>query len=198
MSPILIIVIAIAVVLVIVLISIYNGLVQKRLRIDEAFAQIDVQLKRRHDLIPNLVDAVKDYMGFEQKMLTDVTKARAAAIDAGDQGPTQQAAAENALTGTLKIPVRGGRELPGAEGQPERDAAPGGADLDGEQDRLRAAASTTTACSTTTTKIADLPAGPHRRDVQLHQARQFFEVDLRPTSRPDRRPEPELNDRRGT
>ena len=84
------------------MIGIYNGLVQKRLRVDEAFAQIEVQLKRRHDLIPNLVNAVKGYMGFEQKVLTDVTNARAAAVAAGAQGPAQQAAAENALTGTLR------------------------------------------------------------------------------------------------
>jgi LemA protein len=102
MSPILIAVIVIAVILVIALVLIYNGLVQKRLRIDEAFAQIEVQLKRRHDLIPNLVNAVKGYMGFEQKVLTDVTNARAAAVAAGGQGPAQQAAAENALTGTLR------------------------------------------------------------------------------------------------
>jgi LemA protein len=93
----LIIVIAIIVIVVVFLISLYNGLVQKRLRIDEAFAQIDVQLKRRHDLIPNLVNAVKGYMGFEQKVLTDVTNARAAAVAAA-----AQAQAENALTGTLR------------------------------------------------------------------------------------------------
>jgi LemA protein len=98
----LIIVIAIIVIVVVFLISLYNGLVQKRLRIDEAFAQIDVQLKRRHDLIPNLVNAVKGYMGFEQKVLTDVTNARAAAVAAGAQGPAAQAQAENALTGTLR------------------------------------------------------------------------------------------------
>ncbi len=102
MNPAIIIVLVIVVVLVVILIGIYNGLVQKRLRIDEAFAQIEVQLKRRHDLIPNLVNAVKGYMGFEQKVLTDVTNARAAAVSAGSQGPTQQAAAENALTGTLR------------------------------------------------------------------------------------------------
>ena len=102
MDPILLILIAIIVVLVVVVIGIYNGLVQRRLRVDEAFAQIDVQLKRRHDLIPNLVNAVKGYMGFEQKVLTDVTNARAAAVAAGAQGPAQQAAAENALTGTLR------------------------------------------------------------------------------------------------
>src|SRR6186713_3706153 len=102
MSPILIVAIVIIVVLVVVLIAIYNGLVQKRLRIDEAFAQIEVQLKRRHDLIPNLVNAVKGYMGFEQKVLTDVTNARAAAVAAGAQGPAAQAQAENALTSTLR------------------------------------------------------------------------------------------------
>ena len=98
----LIIIIAVVVVLVLFVIGIYNGLVQKRNRIDEAFAQIEVQLKRRHDLIPNLVNAVKGYMGFEQKVLTDVTNARAAAVAAGAQGPAQQASAENALTGALR------------------------------------------------------------------------------------------------
>ena len=102
MDPTILIVIAIVVVLVVVVIGIYNGLVQRRLRVDEAFAQIEVQLKRRHDLIPNLVNAVKGYMGFEQKVLTDVTNARAAAVSAGSQGPAQQAAAENVLTGTLR------------------------------------------------------------------------------------------------
>src|SRR5215207_8595096 len=98
----LIIVVVLLVLLVVFVIGIYNGLVQRRLRIDEAFAQIEVQLKRRHDLIPNLVNAVKGYMGFEQKVLTDVTNARAAAVAAGAQGPAAQASAENALTGTLR------------------------------------------------------------------------------------------------
>ncbi len=83
-------------------IGIYNGLIGRRNRIDEALAQIQVQLKRRHDLIPNLVNAVKGYMGFEQKVLTDVTNARAAAMGAGNQGVAAQAQAENMLTGTLK------------------------------------------------------------------------------------------------
>ena len=98
----LIILIAIIVVIVLFVIGIYNGLVQRRLRIDEAFAQIEVQLKRRHDLIPNLVNAVKGYMGFEQQVLTDVTNARAAAVAAGSQGPAAQAQAENMLTSTLR------------------------------------------------------------------------------------------------
>jgi LemA protein len=83
-------------------IGIYNGLIGRRNRIDEALAQIQVQLKRRHDLIPNLVNAVKGYMNFEQKVLTDVTNARANAVAAGAQGVAAQASAENALTSTLR------------------------------------------------------------------------------------------------
>jgi LemA protein len=98
----LIVLIVIVIAVILFLVGLYNGLIQRRLRIDEAFAQIDVQLKRRHDLIPNLVNAVKGYMGFEQKVLTDVTNARAAAVAAGAQGPAAQAQAENALTGTLR------------------------------------------------------------------------------------------------
>jgi LemA protein len=98
----LIIAVVVVILIVVFVISLYNGLVQKRLRVDEAFAQIEVQLKRRHDLIPNLVNAVKGYMGFEQKVLTDVTNARANAVAAGAQGPADQAQAENALSGTLR------------------------------------------------------------------------------------------------
>jgi len=98
----LIVIVAIVVVIVLFVVGIYNGLVTRRNRIDEAFAQIDVQLKRRHDLIPNLVQAVKGYMGFEQDVLTRVTEARANAVAAGAKGPAEQAAAENALTGTLR------------------------------------------------------------------------------------------------
>jgi LemA protein len=96
------IVLIVIVVLAVFLIGIYNGLVGRRNRVDEALSQIQVQLKRRHDLIPNLVEAVKGYMQFEQKVLTDVTNARAAAVAAGAQGVPAQAQAENALTGTLR------------------------------------------------------------------------------------------------
>ena len=102
MDTVLIVVLVIIAVIVIGGILIYNGLVQRRLRIDEAFAQIEVQLKRRWDLIPNLVNAVKGYMGFEQSVLENVTAARANAVAAGAQGPAQQAAAENMLTSSLR------------------------------------------------------------------------------------------------
>ncbi|HXX60487.1 MAG TPA: LemA family protein [Candidatus Sulfotelmatobacter sp.] len=101
MGPLLILIV-IVVVIVVVGVLIYNGLVQRRLRIDEAYAQIQVQLKRRWDLIPNLVNAVKGYMGFEQSVLTQVTNARASAVTAGAQGPAASAAAENALTSSLR------------------------------------------------------------------------------------------------
>ena len=98
----LIILLVVVVVIVLIIAGLYNGLVTRRNRIDEAFSQIDVQLKRRHDLIPNLVEAVKGYMGFEQDVLTKVTQARANAIAAGAQGPVQQSQAENQLTGALR------------------------------------------------------------------------------------------------
>ena len=97
-----IVLIVIVVILVLFLVTTYNRLVTLRQRVKEAWSDIDIQLKRRHDLIPNLVNAVKGYMGFEQQVLTDVTNARAAAVAAGAQGPAAQAQAENALTGTLR------------------------------------------------------------------------------------------------
>jgi LemA protein len=98
----LIVVLGVIVVLALFVVALYNGLVQRRLRVDEAWAQIDVQLKRRHDLIPNLVNAVRGYMQFEEETLTRVTDARANAVAAGARGPADQAQAENALTGTLR------------------------------------------------------------------------------------------------
>jgi LemA protein len=101
MLPAIIIVVVIVVVILFV-VGIYNGLVTRRNRVDEANAQIQVQLKRRHDLIPNLVNAVKGYMDFEKSVLVTVTEARGNAISAGSQGPAAQAQAENVLSGALK------------------------------------------------------------------------------------------------
>ena len=98
----LLIVVGILVIVAVFVVGIYNGLIGRRNRVDEALAQIEVQLKRRHDLIPNLVNAVKGYMGFEQSVLTKVTEARANAVSAGAQGVAAQAQAENMLTSTLR------------------------------------------------------------------------------------------------
>src|SRR6476620_9386708 len=80
----------------------YNSLVKKRNQVDNAWSQIDVQLKRRHDLIPNLVETVKGYAAHEKGTFEAVTQARANAVAAGQQGPEQQAQAENVLTGALR------------------------------------------------------------------------------------------------
>jgi LemA protein len=96
----LIIVIVVVVLIVGAIIAIYNGLVRSRNKVDNSWKQIDVQLKRRHDLIPNLVEVVKDYMSYEQEVLQNVTKARSMAMQA--QGPAEAGKAENMLTGALK------------------------------------------------------------------------------------------------
>ena len=102
MDPLIVVLIVIGVVAV-VAIGGFNGLVSGRNRVDEALGQIQVQLKRRYDLIPNLVDTVKGQMGFERSVLENVTKARAAAVSAGTTGDTvAQAKAENLLSGSLR------------------------------------------------------------------------------------------------
>ena len=89
------------VLLVIILIGIYNGLVRKRIRCENGWSQIDVQLKRRYDLIPNLVNTCKGYMKHEAEVLESVTKARTQAIEVTG-GVAKQAKAENMLTQTLR------------------------------------------------------------------------------------------------
>jgi len=97
-----VIVLAIIVIVVLFLALTYNRLVTLRQRVKEAFSDIDVQLKRRHDLIPNLVETVKGYAAHERGVFDEVTQARAGAIAAGAQGPQQRAAAEDMLTGALR------------------------------------------------------------------------------------------------
>ena len=82
------------------IVSIYNSLVHLRNYVDNSWAQIDVQLKRRHDLIPNLIETVKGYMGHERGTLEAITKARTDAMRA--QGPAQAGQAEAALSGALR------------------------------------------------------------------------------------------------
>jgi len=87
-------------ILAIIVIGIYNTLVQKRMAVKNAWSQIDVQLKRRYDLIPNLVETVKGYAAHEKQTLERVVQARQQAI--GAQGVREQAQAENMLTGALR------------------------------------------------------------------------------------------------
>src|SRR5690242_6943358 len=95
-----IVILAIVVIAVIYVIATFNGLIRLQNRADEGFSDIDVQLKRRHDLIPNLVETVKGYAAHERQTLENVTAARAAAVSA--TGPQAQAQAENQLTGALR------------------------------------------------------------------------------------------------
>lgn len=82
------------------LIALYNGLITSRNRVDESWSDIDVQLKRRYDFIPNLVETVKSYAKHESTVFEKVSEARSAAM--GAKTPEEHAKAENALTGTLK------------------------------------------------------------------------------------------------
>src|SRR2546429_3965529 len=95
-----IIVLAVLGVIAGLLVAIYNSLVQLRVRADNAWSDIDVQLKRRHDLIPNLVETVKGYAAHEKGTFENIAKFRSQAMQATT--PTDKAAAENQLTGALK------------------------------------------------------------------------------------------------
>ena len=95
-----IILLVILVVLAVVLISMYNGLVQLRVRADSAWSDIDVQLKRRHDLIPNLVETVKGYATHEKGTFENIAKFRSQAMQASS--PADKAVAENQLSGALR------------------------------------------------------------------------------------------------
>ena len=95
--------VAIVVIVAFWLVFTYNGLVQRRNRTQEAWSEIDVELKRRHDLIPNLVNTVQGYMGHERGTLEAVTNARAAAVAAGATGdPSKIGPAENMLSQSLR------------------------------------------------------------------------------------------------
>lgn len=94
-----IIILVIIVALALFLVSIYNSLIQLRNRVKNAWSQIDVQLKRRHDLIPNLIETVKGYMKHEREIMENITKYRSQAMDAGSVG--EKAKAESLLSGAL-------------------------------------------------------------------------------------------------
>ncbi|MDX2238159.1 MAG: LemA family protein [Hyphomonadaceae bacterium] len=111
------IILIIGVVLALALILIYNRLVALRQNTNQAFGDIDVQLKQRHDLIPNLVETVKGYAGHERGTLEAVTQARAAAVSAeGSKNPAAMAQAESVLTAAL------GRLIAIAEAYPDLKA----------------------------------------------------------------------------
>ena len=117
--------------------GLYNGLVRLRLQVKNAWAQIDVQLKRRHDLIPNLVETVKGYAGHEKETLEE-RHPRPAAVRGfrRRRSSRAQAEAESASERRPGTPDAGGGAVPGPQGQPELPRPAGGADLHREQDRF--------------------------------------------------------------
>jgi len=103
MSTTLLIVLGVIVVIALAIIGIYNSLIRLKNRVDEAWSDIDVQLKRRYDLIPNLIETVKGYASHERETLEKVVQARNAAMQAQSGGDAKkQAEAENMLSSTLK------------------------------------------------------------------------------------------------
>lgn len=94
--------VVVVVVIILAIAGIYNGLVRRKNRVKNAYSQIDVQLKRRYDLIPNLVDTCKGYMKHEKETLENVTKARQQAINIPEGAVIDQAKAENFLSQTLR------------------------------------------------------------------------------------------------
>ena len=172
---ILIIVITIVALVVIWALVTYNRLVRLNISAEEGESEIDVQLKRRHDLIPNLVETVKGYAGHERETLQRVTDARSAAMSA--QGPREQGAAEGALSQAL------GRLFAVSESYPDLKANQNFLELQREltatEDRLQAARRFyNTQVEALNTKIQTLPAKVVAR-IGNFREREFFELEDR-------------------
>ncbi|MGH2991951.1 MAG: LemA family protein [Solirubrobacterales bacterium] len=169
---ILIIVLAVVAIIVVWALVTYNRLVRLSVSADEGESEIDVQLKRRHDLIPNLVETVKGYAGHERQTLERVTEARGAAISA--QGPRDRAAAEGELSQAL------GRLLALGEAYPDLKANQNFLELQREltatEDRIQAARRFyNTQVEALNTKIQSLPSKIVARMGNFSE-REFFEL----------------------
>ena len=167
------IVVALVVLLGLALVLLYNRLVTLRNRVDNAWAQVDVQLRRRYDLIPNLVETVKGYASHERATFEEVTRARAAAE--GARGVAEQAQAENALTAAI------GRLFAVAEAYPELRATENFQQLQGElsETETRIAVSRQVYNDTVltfNTAIQTIPANLVAGPLGF-RARPFFEVE---------------------
>jgi LemA protein len=172
---ILIIVLAILAIIVVWALVTYNRLVRLRVSADEGESEIDVQLKRRHDLIPNLVETVKGYAGHERETLQRVTEARGAAISA--KGPQARAAAEGELSQAL------GRLLAVSEAYPDLKANQNFLELQREltatEDRIQAARRFyNTQVEALNTKIQSLPS-KIVANMGNFSEREFFELEDR-------------------
>lgn len=150
----------------------YNSLVKLREQADSAWADIDVQLKRRYDLIPNLVETVKGYAGHEKSTLEAVVQARSAAMSA--QGPAAQGEAENVLSGTLKS------LFALSESYPDLKAAGGFRDLQGSLTQMEDAVQQArryynAVVRDYNTKVQQVPSNVVARAFNFRE-REFFEI----------------------
>jgi LemA protein len=174
-TVVLIIIAAVVVIAVVWAVVTYNRLVRLSVSADEGESEIDVQLKRRHDLIPNLVETVKGYASHERGTFERVTEARGAAISA--QGPRDRAAAEGELSQAL------GRLLAVAEAYPDLKANQNFLELQREltatEDRIQAARRFyNTQVEALNTKIQSLPSRIVARMGSFRE-REFFELEDR-------------------
>ncbi len=152
--------------------AIYNSLVKLRERADSAWADIDVQLKRRYDLIPNLVETVKGYASHEKDTLEAVIQARSAAMSA--QGPVEKGEAENVLSGTLKS------LFALSESYPDLKAAGGFRDLQGSLSEMEDAVQQArryynAVVRDFNTKVQQVPSNIVARAFNFRE-REFFEI----------------------
>lgn len=126
LTVVLLVIVGLAVAAALIVVLLYNKLVSLRNKVEAAWSQIDVQLRRRSDLIPNLVEVVKDYLSYEQETLTRVIEARNSAVAARDQGREASIAAEGMLTAAM------GKLFALAESYPELRSNQNVADLQEE------------------------------------------------------------------
>jgi LemA protein len=173
MSWVVIVLIVLVALAVIYTVATFNSLVRLRNQSEEAFSDIDVQLKRRHDLIPNLVETVKGYASHERQVFENVTQARANAVAA--HGPEQQAQAENALTGALR------QLFAVAENYPDLKASRNFLELQNEltdtEDKIQASRRFyNMTVRDLNVKIEQFPSSLVARFANARQ-REFFEID---------------------
>ena len=173
MTWVVVIAIALAVLIGLLLVTMYNRLVRLRNRVANAWSQVDVQLRRRYDLIPNLIESVKGYAAHEREVFEDVTKARAAARDAS--GVRDQADAENAVSRTL------GKLLAVAENYPDLKANQNflalQEELTGTESKIAYARQFyNDEVASLNTRIQSFPSSVIARAGSF-QPREFFEID---------------------
>jgi len=169
----LIVLIVLIALVVLYVVMTFNSLIRLRNQSEEAFSDIDVQLKRRHDLIPNLVETVKGYASHERQVFENVTAARSNAVAA--QGPEQQARAENALSGALR------QLFAVAENYPELKASQNFLELQNEltdtEDKIQASRRFyNMTVRDLNVKIEQFPSRVVARFANAQQ-REFFELD---------------------